>query len=210
MMNNFSQILRRITEIEDSSTSSDDFGGTTPFKVQVNFDIPVFEGLIDGDALEKWVNMLEGYFFVYNFSDRENITFTLLKVVPYVKDWWETYCEKASTEESEMFGTKPTWASFLDALKGQYYPVGNYEDRYMGWTTLRKERDQEVSKFTNIFHTLHTNMDVRDSKRNLVLKYHGFLHKYIQTKMEFLDISSLGATYRYAVKIEQNIKHRNR
>ena len=60
-----------------------------PFKIQVNFEIPVFKGQIDADALEKWVNMLEGYFLVYNFSNREKITFALLKVVPHVKDWWE-------------------------------------------------------------------------------------------------------------------------
>jgi hypothetical protein len=72
----------------------DHFGGATPFKVQVNFDILVFEGQIDADALEKWLNLLEGYFSVHNFSNRENITFVLLKVVPHVKNWWETYCEK--------------------------------------------------------------------------------------------------------------------
>ena len=107
-MNNFSQILRRLPATAGTSTSSDHFGGAAPFKVQVNFDIPVFEGQIDVDALEKWVNLLEGYFSVYNFSDREKITFALLKVVPHVKDWWETYYEKASTKESEMFGTEPT------------------------------------------------------------------------------------------------------
>jgi hypothetical protein len=41
-MNNFAQILRRLPTIADTSTSSDHFGGTTPFKVQVNFDIAVF------------------------------------------------------------------------------------------------------------------------------------------------------------------------
>ena len=51
-----------------ASTSSNHFGGTIPFKVQVNFDIPILEGQIDADALEKWVNLLEGYFSVYNFS----------------------------------------------------------------------------------------------------------------------------------------------
>jgi hypothetical protein len=74
--------------------SSDHFGGATPFKVQVNFDILVFEGQIDADALEKWLNLLEGYFSIHNFSNREKITFVLLKVVPHVKYWWETYCEK--------------------------------------------------------------------------------------------------------------------
>ena len=62
--------------------------------------------------------MLEGYFSVYNFFDRENITFSLLRVVPHVKYWWETYCEQTSMKESEMFGTEPTWAYFVDALKG--------------------------------------------------------------------------------------------
>jgi hypothetical protein len=100
----------------------------TPFKVQVNFDIPIFEGQIYADVLEKWVNFLEGYFLVYNFSNREKVTFALLKVISHVKYWWETHCEKTSTEESEMLGTKPSWASFMDALKGEHYPVGNYED----------------------------------------------------------------------------------
>ena len=160
--------------------------------------------------MEKWVNLLEGYFSVYNFSDRENITFSLLKVVPHVKYWWDTYYEQASTEESEMFGTEPTWAYFVVALKGQYYPVGNYEDQCTRWTTLWRERDQAVPEFTNIFHTLCTKLGIRDSKQQLVLKYHGCLHKYVQTKMDFQDISSLGAAYRYVVKIEQKFKQRNR
>ena len=61
------------------------------------------------DALEKWLNLLEGYFSVHNFSDREKITFTLLKVLPHVKHWWETYWEKSSIEESRIYGAEPTW-----------------------------------------------------------------------------------------------------
>jgi hypothetical protein len=64
---------------KDTSSSKDHFGSTSPFKVQVNFYIPIFEGQIDADALEKWLNLLEGYFFAHNFSDREKITFTLLR-----------------------------------------------------------------------------------------------------------------------------------
>ena len=99
-MNNFAQILQRLPTTANISTSSGHFGGAAPFKVQVNFDIPVFEGQIDADALDKWVNLLEVYFLVYNFSDTENITSALLKDVPHVKDWWETYYEQTSIEES--------------------------------------------------------------------------------------------------------------
>jgi hypothetical protein len=53
-------------------------------------------------------------------------------------------------------------------------------------------------------------MDIKDSERHLVLKYCGALHRYIQTEMDFLDISSLGAAYRYAIKIEQKFKQQNK
>jgi hypothetical protein len=132
--------------------------------------------------------------------DRENITFVLLKVIPHVKYWWETFCEKKEIEGSTLFAVAPTWGSFRDAIKEQYYPVGSYDDLYTRWTTLWQERDQTVPEFTNVFHTLRTKMGIKYSERHMVLKYHGGMHRYIQTKMEFLDISSLGAAYRYVSK----------
>jgi hypothetical protein len=85
MMENFFHILQRLSIEADTSSSSDHFGGTLPFKVEVIFYIPIFEGQIDADALDKWLNLLEGYFFVHNFSDREKITFALLEALPHVK-----------------------------------------------------------------------------------------------------------------------------
>jgi hypothetical protein len=102
MMENFSHILQHLPMKEGEYSSSIHFGGTSPFKVQVNFDIPVFEGQIDAEALEKWLTLLEGYFFVHIFSDKEKITFALLKSMPHVKHWWETYWEKSSIEESRI------------------------------------------------------------------------------------------------------------
>jgi hypothetical protein len=81
MMDNFAQILQRIPT-SDASTSNGHYGGATPFKVQVNFDIPIFEGQIDADVVDRWLNLLEGYFSVHEFFDRERIIFTLLKVAP--------------------------------------------------------------------------------------------------------------------------------
>ena len=86
MMDNFAQILQRLPT-GGASTSSSHSRGVTPFKVQVNFDIPIFEGQIDADVVDIWLNLLEGYFSVHDFSDREKIIFALLKVAPHVKDW---------------------------------------------------------------------------------------------------------------------------
>jgi hypothetical protein len=89
MMDSFTQIHWQLPTGNASSSSR----GTTPLKVKINFDTPIFEGHIDAYVVEKWLNLLEGYFSVHNFSNREKITFALLKVIHHVKDWWETFCD---------------------------------------------------------------------------------------------------------------------
>jgi hypothetical protein len=66
MMEKISQILQWLPTRDAFSSSSHE----TPFKVQVNFDIPLFEGLIDADVVDKWLNLVEGHFSVHNFSYR--------------------------------------------------------------------------------------------------------------------------------------------
>jgi hypothetical protein len=135
MMEKFAQILRQLPIGEASSSS----GHATPFKVHVNFDIPLFEGILYADVVDKWMNLLEGHFSVNNFSNREKITFVLLKVVPHVKDSWDTYSEQSTIEESTIFVVSPTWDSFRDSIKEQYYPVGIYKDQYTRWTMCVKK-----------------------------------------------------------------------
>ena len=53
-------------------------------------------------------------------------------------------------------------------------------------------------------------MGIKYFEQHLVLKYRNSLHRYIQTEMDFQDISSLGAAYRYAIKIEQKFKQNNK
>jgi hypothetical protein len=76
------------------------FKGVTPFKVQVIFDIPLFEIHIDANYLEKWLNMLEGYYSIQKNSKTKNVTFALLKALPRVKYWWESYWERHNKDES--------------------------------------------------------------------------------------------------------------
>jgi hypothetical protein len=114
--------------------------------------------------VDKWLNLLEGYFSVHNFSNREKITFVLLKAIPHVKDWWDNFCEKKEIERSTLFAVAPNWGSFKISIKEQCYPIGTYEDLYTIWTTLWQERDQTVPKFSNVFHTLRTKMGIKYSE----------------------------------------------
>ena len=176
MMDNFAQILRWLPTSDASS-----FGSlsrcTTHFKVQVNFDVPIFEGQIDADVVDRWLNLLEGYSLVHDFSNWEKIIFALLKATPHVEDWWETYCEKKGKKKPSLFSVVPTWNYFQDAIKEQYYPMGSYEDNYIQWTMLWQQRLQDVHELTNLFHTLRTKLAIKYSEKHLVLKYCCCLHR---------------------------------
>ena len=113
-------------------------------------------------GIDRWLNPLEGYFSFHDFSNWEKIPFALLKATPDVKNWWETYCEKTDETEPSLFSVVPTWNSFRDAIKEQYYPVGRYEDKYIQWTMLRQQRDQDVHELTNPFNTLRTKLGIKD------------------------------------------------
>ena len=67
MMDSFAQILQQLSR-GNASASNSYSGNAMPFKVQVNFEIPIFEGQIDADVIDKWLNLLEGYFSIHEFS----------------------------------------------------------------------------------------------------------------------------------------------
>jgi hypothetical protein len=202
MMDNLAQILRRLPTGEAYSSSDH----ATPFKVQGNFDIPLFEGLIDVDVVDKWFNLLKGYFSVHNFFDKEKITFALLKAIPHVKYWWDTYSEQRVVEECAMFCGDPYMGFFSGCHKIIVLSCWKLRGpvHQMDHPTSRKGPDS--TKFHQYFHTMLTKLGIKDSERHLVHKYCSCLHRYIQTEIEFMDIASLGTTYRYAVKIEQKFK----
>ena len=88
--------------------------------------------------------------------------------------------------------------------------MGNYDDQYIRWIILSHERDQIVSEYTNNLHTLHRKLGINDSEWDLILKYCSGIHRYIWIEMDFLNISSLGSSYRYAIKIEEKFQQKNK
>lgn len=208
-MRQFSQILQNP---QQSNERGKPFSALTPFKVQVNFDIPNFEGKIDADVVEDWITKLERYFFVNTFSNVEKITFSLLKFEAHVKQSWENKITAKNLENglNGIIDDDHTWNKFFEFIKEEYFRKGTYEEKYMEWQLLQKKNDQTIQHYTNKFHALLTKLGIHDSEKHRVLKYRSELHRYIQTKMYFLNIETLGIAYKYATKIEEKFKQKGK
>jgi hypothetical protein len=88
----------------------------------------------------------------------------LLKSLPHVKYWWESYWERHNEDESMTFRRGPTWVAFVDALKEEFYHVGNYDDQYTRWMTLHQERDQNGVRVHQHLPYLVLKLGIRDSE----------------------------------------------
>lgn len=58
MLDNFAQILNQMLTC-DAYSYGNHTGGITPFKVQLNFDIPIFECQIDVDIVDRCFHLVE-------------------------------------------------------------------------------------------------------------------------------------------------------
>eukprot|EP00253_Pinus_taeda_P014786 PITA_14786 len=227
MMDSFVQILQLLPR-GDASASNNYSGNATPFKVQVNFEIPIFEGQIDTDAVDKWLNMLDGYFCVHEFSSREKIVFALLKAAPHVKDWWETYYEQKDEKPSATVATtkiqknEPEDPEEWERLfHSQMWVKGSPLQFIVDSGSQMNLVSAEVVKRLGLPTTPHPQpYSINGITKDEISKFDSSAAfptasspsqmRYIQEEMEFLNISSLGMAYRYAVKIEQKFKQKKR
>ena len=111
--------------------------------MQVNFNIPTFQGEIDAETVDDKLPKLERYFCVNNFSDIEKVNFSLLKDENHVKLVWEAHLTTEENQEAQddhefsmMFDGKPTWEKIVEHIKQEYYPEDTYEQKYMQWPLL--------------------------------------------------------------------------
>ena len=80
MFTQFSEILMRVTTRSGESSTQSHSDKISPFKVQMNLDIPNLEGKIDVESVDNWVQLLESYYAVNKLSEVENITIVYLKM----------------------------------------------------------------------------------------------------------------------------------
>ena len=89
----------------------------SPFKVQMNLDIPKIEGNIDAEFVDNWVQQLESYYAVNQLSESEKITIVSLKMSTSVHFWWENLSTKMEKEKEPI----DTWVKIFEYVRKDFY-----------------------------------------------------------------------------------------
>ena len=56
-------------------------------KIDFKVEIPVYDGSVDVERLDDWIERMETYFTLYGYSSKEKIVFTTLKLSGHALTW---------------------------------------------------------------------------------------------------------------------------
>ena len=62
-------------------------------RVKVNIEIDMFKGDLAPKALDDWLQKIESYFIVDQFSSQEKVAFATLNFSPNALSWWEYFIQ---------------------------------------------------------------------------------------------------------------------
>ena len=92
-------------------------------KVDFKVDISLYDGSVDVDKLDDWIERLETYFTVYDYKSSHKINFAVLKLSKHALVWW-----KAFRRQKRHRGAL-SWKEFKAAIRKKFYPIGYLEER---------------------------------------------------------------------------------
>nr|GEV77433.1 hypothetical protein [Tanacetum cinerariifolium] len=92
-------------------------GSHHPFKVEARIDIPTYDGTIDAEKLDSWIDQLETYFTLYGFSSSDKVVYAWLKLTSHALAWWNS---QLKTREDDV-----SWKEFTRLLRQELYPMSN-------------------------------------------------------------------------------------
>uniref|UniRef100_A0A6V7QVL6 Retrotransposon gag domain-containing protein n=1 Tax=Ananas comosus var. bracteatus TaxID=296719 RepID=A0A6V7QVL6_ANACO len=154
-------------------------------KTGAKIEIPNYDGAVDAEKLDAWLDQLEMYFDLYNYSNAEKVTFAKLKLVGYALTWWKATFQTSANEEF-------TW---------RYE-----EERWKCWHVLRQRHDQIVQDYTIDFRWQALALGISFDDSQVFRKYTAGLQEPINDELCLFGVRDITSTSQTAIAIERKNK----
>ncbi|GJT03491.1 hypothetical protein Tco_0824660, partial [Tanacetum coccineum] len=108
-------------DIEDGDDNNKKVHGPHyPFKVEARIDISTYDGTVDAEKLDSWIDQFETYFTLYGFSSSDK----RLKLTSHALTWWNSQLKTRGEDVSRK--------EFTRLLRQEFFPMGYSQDLTLG------------------------------------------------------------------------------
>ncbi|XP_026451466.1 uncharacterized protein LOC113351745 [Papaver somniferum] len=168
-------------------------------KVEFKLEIYDYDGVVEAEKLDGWLDKLETYFTVHQLVESQKISFASLKFSNHASTWWKAYKKRYDTEHM-------TWQQFKELMKKHFYPMGYLDERWYKWQHLRQRYQQSVQDYTTKFYNQALALDVDITSDETFRKYKGGIVDYIRRELKLFSAQDIEDAINKVVAIEKKSK----
>jgi hypothetical protein len=169
-------------------------------KLDVKFELPIYDGEVNAERLDNWVRKMEVYCSVQQIKDEATqIKLASLRLVGTTLIWWQSKLQNGMQQVGNVF---PSWQSFIFALRKQFYPLGYKEKSLIEWKSLKLRKGQTVQEYIDGFQKMALMLDIPLHTQETLMKYIGGLPSHIRNIVFMFGPTKLDEVYVQATYIE--------
>jgi hypothetical protein len=177
------------------------------FKLDVKFELPIYNGDLDVEKLDNWIKQLEVYCRVQGINDDPSrIQLATLRMSRMALTWWESKIQQDLRKHGKIISV---WNEFIEVLRKQFYPLGHMQQLTMSWQTFRQAKGQSIQEYTHEFRKRAIASNVPLDSHETLLKYIGGMHSYLRHTLLMFNPSNLDDVCVQATHLEARGKHAN-
>jgi len=174
-------------------------------KLEVNFDLPNYDGELNAKKLDHWFKQIEVYCRVQKIvRDEDKIQLATLKMSGNALIWWECYMKNDENESLNV--CLASCSHFIQLLRDQFYPLGYHQKAIMDWQNLHQNKGQSVQEYTTEFQKKAMMLGISLNSQETLLKYIGGLNNYLNHTLLMFDPTNLDKVCVQATHLEERGK----
>jgi hypothetical protein len=121
----------------------------TLLKLDVKFDLPMYDGEVNAERIDNWVRHMEFYCSVEQINDEvTQIKLASLCLAGTTLIWWQSKLQHGTQQVGNVF---PSWKDFFFALRKKFYPLGYKEKALIEWKSFKLRKGQMVQEYKDEF-----------------------------------------------------------
>jgi hypothetical protein len=169
-------------------------------KLDVKFELPMYDGEVNVERLDKWVIHMEVYCSVQQIKDEATqIKLASLRLAGTTIIRWQSKLQNGTQKVGNVF---TSWQVFVSSLKKKFYPLGYKEKDLIEWKGIKLRKGQIVQEYIDEFRKMALMLDIPLHTQETLMKYIGGLHAHICNTVFMFGRTNLDEFYVQATYIE--------
>jgi hypothetical protein len=169
-------------------------------KLDVKFELPMYDGEVNVESLDNWGKHMEVYYSVQQIKyEATQIKLASLRLTGTTLIWWQSKLQHGTEQVGNVF---PSWKDFVFALRKQFYPLGYKEKALIECQSLKLRKGQTVQEYTNEFRKMALMLNIPLHTQETLMKYIRGLPAHIRNIVFMFGHTNLDEIYVQATYIE--------